>query len=525
MQLLLVVTLIIFFWTDFFFISYLLSQRHRDNVAYLAMLCIAVSFYLLGYLMEITAPDVSGVNAALLVSNIGIASMAPLSLLAILQICDYKFNYKVGFALTALHVLLVFLAVLTNANHTFFYTSLEVTHAEWTQITLGKGPLYFYNQIVAAFCAVLSYIALGLRFYTWSPRMRRLMFLIGFGSFITLIANLFNVLSLLPNRLDITPFAYFITIVFYFVGVLRNNLYRLVPIATDRAVRTMDDALIILDQDGCYLYSNKAAVHLFPKLADTPISTQLRHIENWPLGSNTNIVSGQSSFEISSKEKGTRYYRSNVSVVTNAGEALGWSIVIRDVTETVDLMQSLERLAITDPLTNLYNRRHFVDLADREMARARRTFSKLSFIMFDLDYFKRVNDTYGHSAGDKVLSSISLAVRQQLRPEDILARYGGEEFIILAPNTNKEGAIIFAERLRQVVSETIIEYEGHIIQMNASFGVTECQPTDSLQTAINAADTAMYAAKTSGRNCVQFYELEQQNTIDRKRSIHSETTT
>lgn len=122
--------------------------------------------------------------------------------------------------------------------------------------------------------------------------------------------------------------------------------------------------------------------------------------------------------------------------------------------------------------------------------------------MFDIDHFKEVNDKYGHAAGDAVLVAISEAVQSVLRASDTLSRYGGEEFTILSTNTDIHGARVFAERLRQVIENLAVPFEGEIIRVKASFGVSEFEPGDDIDDAVEAADQAMYVAKTTGRNRV-----------------------
>ncbi len=485
----------------FFFLSVLVAHKNLNKMQYIAVICVALTFYLLGYLLEINAPTAEAAGTALLVANLGIPALPIFSLLVVIQICDYKFLRRWMGIAAALHSFLLFCLIFFNQYHKLYYTYVSITHAQWTQVSTGHGPFYIYNQLVATLCVLASYVLLGKRFSDWGPRMRRLMAFVAIGSALAFIANILNVLGVFSNRLDLTPFAYFITLLFYFLAIYYNRIYDLVPLATERAISTMDNGFIILDQDGNYLYANQSARTLFPDFDTTPVCTSIADVKNWPL--TDTIEPGKYTFTLPS-DTGEKVYRASVSVVSDGSNTLGWSIVIRDNTETVHLMQSLEHLALTDSLTGIYNRRHFEELAQREIALAQRSLAPLSIIMFDLDHFKRVNDTYGHLAGDKVLASISHAVLARLRPGDIFARYGGEEFIILAPNTNKKGAIAFANRLRQLVADTPVTYQENVIMMKASFGVTEWEQGNDLHAAISAADNDMYAAKTAGRNRVKF---------------------
>ena len=165
------------------------------------------------------------------------------------------------------------------------------------------------------------------------------------------------------------------------------------------------------------------------------------------------------------------------------------------------LSNKLSNMAYTDSLTHIYNRLHFAHFLDSEIDKVKRYGGTFSIIFFDLDHFKRVNDTYGHSMGDEVLEQITKIVSSANRSADIFARYGGEEFIILAPETDLSGAMIHAERLRHDIEKFTFNTVGHL---TSSFGVTEFRPeTDTIEKLLDRVDAALYQAKDYGRNRVE----------------------
>ncbi len=173
------------------------------------------------------------------------------------------------------------------------------------------------------------------------------------------------------------------------------------------------------------------------------------------------------------------------------------------------LIKRLEELATTDQKTQLLNATTWQDGAQREISRAEREKGSFGAMMIDLDHFKRINDTYGHLAGDDVLKAVAAVVKQETRAHDLVGRFGGEEFVALLPSTSKEDAIVTAERIRQRVSELIISTttnEGEAVDIKrqtASIGVA-CYPLDgaSIEEVMASADAAVYAAKDGGRNRV-----------------------
>jgi diguanylate cyclase (GGDEF)-like protein len=158
-------------------------------------------------------------------------------------------------------------------------------------------------------------------------------------------------------------------------------------------------------------------------------------------------------------------------------------------------------LAVTDDLTGLYNRRGFLELAQREFERARRFGRPLGAIMFDIDNFKTVNDTQGHSAGNQVLAELARLCQNEMREVDLLGRYGGDEFVALLPETSLEGAAQAAERLGRAVARATHTTGRADVQITISLGVAVlADESGSLAELIDHADIAMYQAKQNGRN-------------------------
>ncbi len=176
-----------------------------------------------------------------------------------------------------------------------------------------------------------------------------------------------------------------------------------------------------------------------------------------------------------------------------------------DITELKQRELELERLAATDHLTGAMNRRRFLQASERELRRGRRYGVPLSVLLFDIDRFKQVNDTYGHAAGDEVLRHVVKVAKETLREHDLLCRYGGEEFAVLFPETDSAAAEVAAQRLRVAIEKTKVKTEAGPVNVTASFGGTQIEVhEDSLESALSRADSGLYAAKHDGRNRVVF---------------------
>lgn len=180
---------------------------------------------------------------------------------------------------------------------------------------------------------------------------------------------------------------------------------------------------------------------------------------------------------------------------------LGRVWFFRDITERKRFENNLLDMSHRDPLTGVANRRFFHERAAEEIARARRFGRQLSFIMVDIDHFKRINDRWGHAAGDKVLKNLCASAQAVLRQVDIFARVGGEEFAVLVPDTNLDGAFELAERLRRHVEGQAVAEGGDTMTYTISAGVATLAPGDALaEDVLQRADEALYAAKHAGRN-------------------------
>jgi diguanylate cyclase (GGDEF)-like protein len=167
------------------------------------------------------------------------------------------------------------------------------------------------------------------------------------------------------------------------------------------------------------------------------------------------------------------------------------------------LIHKLNDMTIIDPLTNLFNRRHLINLLSASMTQARRQPHDLAIAMLDIDHFKRCNDTYGHVCGDEVLRQVGERIKLSIRNEvDLPARYGGEEFVVIMPYTDMDRAMIVAERVRSDIMDSGMIWEDKKISITCSLGVAEYVDGETVEQFIDRADMALYQAKRTGRNQV-----------------------
>jgi len=216
---------------------------------------------------------------------------------------------------------------------------------------------------------------------------------------------------------------------------------------------------------------------------------------------------GVASIEISFLSNDGRFMTLHISAVTvmdeNADFA-GYIGSIHDISERKSIESHLRKAAETDELTGLNNRRYFFERAKREIERARRHGFPVSVIMMDIDHFKRVNDLHGHVSGDKVLQKMASICLNSIRSTDVVARFGGEEFVILLPDANIDTVKLRAEIIRQRIEEASFETDQGALNVTVSLGVaTTDDGTGGIMELIERADSALYTAKSKGRNRVE----------------------
>ncbi|NMG55470.1 GGDEF domain-containing protein [Aromatoleum aromaticum] len=278
------------------------------------------------------------------------------------------------------------------------------------------------------------------------------------------------------------------------------------------------DAIITIDEHGTIQSFNLCAERMFGRSAESMIGQKLHPIipERYRRLHDDGVSrvsrSGETPFDGETREfhalrKDGSEFPIELTVASWFGEdrRLSFIGIIRDITERKRLEAELRQLATTDPLTGILNRRRFTELTTQEIHRAHRLRHPLTLIMLDIDWFKRINDAFGHTVGDCVIQSLASACASELREIDILGRLGGEEFAVVLPELGASGSLEVAERLRQKVEGLQITLnDGRIVRFTCSLGVAVLKDTDqSPDTLLVRADNALYRAKRDGRNCVR----------------------
>ena len=280
------------------------------------------------------------------------------------------------------------------------------------------------------------------------------------------------------------------------------------------------DAIVVFNEDQTIRFVNRAAEAMFGWPGEASIGMPLgalipeRFRETHMALANGFAASGdharfmldRNATIFGLRSDGTEFPVS-VSILKSRDDAgLALVAIVRDITAQKSLEQELEKLAGTDPLTGINNRRSFIARAEEECARAVRYGNSMALAMIDIDRFKDVNDKYGHAMGDQVLCEVVRIFREGIRKPDIFGRWGGEEFALLLPETNEQSALVLLQRLRYDVADNRFNPQDSLtvpLHFTVSIGVAGFRPREeTLEELINRADQGLYSAKQSGRNKV-----------------------
>lgn len=495
-------------------ISYFAWRKGRSKVARCcSILMIAASFYSFGYAFEIANSSLQNVKFWLRIEYIGIPFIAVLWLILVIHYTGYEeYLNKHIYILLFIIPLVTFVLHYTNDFHHLFYKDMRMNYKSlFPLVELTKGPAYWVH-IFYTYIVLIIGMTLFFKMYLSSVKVvREQIIMMILGTAAPWILNVIYVLGMSWYNIDLEPFGFALSGIFYSWAIYKFNLLRLTPIALSKVFESMKDGVILLDFENNITNFNNSAKKIIPELGELNSGgNKVQDIfRNYPEILNCLDYNEVSDCQLCVHDiSGQKYFDFSITTVYESEDViLGRIMVLSDITRQREMVLRLDKLASTDELTQLYNRRHFYERCQSEIDRATRYGRPLSFIIFDIDHFKSINDNYGHHVGDLVLKHISNICKSNMRSSDIVARYGGEEFAVLLPETTTDIAITIAEKLRQLINSK--PYIGDDLKVNitSSFGVHgfNGHKDEKLSELMIKADRALYKAKNYGRNRVVLY--------------------
>nr|WP_240940795.1 diguanylate cyclase [Planosporangium flavigriseum] len=424
---------------------------------------------------------------------------------------------------------------LTNPWHHWFYASAQLIGSP--PVLAPRPGWAFYAHTAYSYTLLALVIIVMVRSLVRAPRAYRRHFAWPLVAFLPpLVGNVVTVLFMKEGKtVGLTPIFFTITAAVCCWALFRQALPDLVPVAGRQILETISDAVIVIDRSWRVLDVNPAAKRLIRRLQPTTSGTIVGLSARDVLGMDWALAADSESEYVMTAADGARVDLNirHSPLYDNSNNVIGWVLVAHDVTErnrqrhelrvtneelrqqllaVEQLRADLAELVTRDSLTGLHNRRYLIDVLEREVARARTGFQPLSVVMLDIDHFKRVNDRYGHAVGDEVITATAQRIVALIEEGETAARYGGEEFLLVLPGCTAERARKRAEALREMCERSPLLIGGEVVISTISAGVAESLSSDGPAALIDAADQALYVAKTLGRNRVEMARMSTATT-------------
>lgn len=489
------------------------KQTHFSGIKAFILSSWASAIYTFGFALELSGSTLQQINLWIKIEYLGMPFIAPSGLLMVMHFTglDRLIKRKL---VTVLYTIpfLTTLIVWTNEYHHLFYKSVYLRPNTPTPLVdVVMGPWYIVHGSFTFGCLLA---AICLMLWQWK-RMKRvyhrqmLTILIGFS--IPTLGSFLYLMGLTPYGMDPVPIIMSVTSVLYIWAILSRGMLTAAPIARENLFESMREGVLVTDLSDMLVDYNRAAAEMVQGLDASAIGKPLAQLF---LTAGKDAISYVMDAEPLLREErelpwnnGDKigYYQIRSSPVQKQGGHLaGQMIMLIDVTERTLLQDKLRQLATMDSLTGIYNRTYLLELSHELLAEATLKQASLSIILLDIDFFKSINDRYGHQYGDIALQHITEVCSRHMREGDVFGRYGGEEFVICLPGTSLNQAGALSNTIRQDIEESTLFTSIGPISVTASFGVVEAVHPDvvTLEELLSQADHALYTSKRNGRNAV-----------------------
>jgi diguanylate cyclase (GGDEF)-like protein len=482
-------------------------QRRRlaSEAPIFSLLIASAALYCFGYAQEMAQTTVAGAAFWLHIEYLGIPWSPGLWLLCARRHCGMRSRTVLLFTIPVI----AFVAQETNSLHHFYIRSMDMLpRGPFWVLDMHRGPLSWLH---------IGYLNFGLLYGGWLYIARRkqggrtlLQTAVVVGSSLAPLGGYMVYLAgWSPWGLDLGPLMMSVTVVFGYIAVFRFGLMDLMPMARSLVFHSMRDAVIVTDLQGRLVDFNPAARELMPLLDEAKTGQELTCVLNGSSELVDALLGPDGTQRLALSWQGeTQHFDVRVFPLYRDKQRAGSAAILANITAQVRLMDELQHSAETDALTGVANRRSFLTSIQRECARCARHGEPFSVAVLDVDNFKAVNDGNGHHVGDSVLLIVADRILQCLRESDLLSRFGGDEFAILFPQTDAEGALDVAERIREIVAASAVDVDGERVRATVSIGVATQDEADGTnwEQLLKQADKALYDAKARGRNQVAAWD-------------------
>ncbi|WP_366289260.1 histidine kinase N-terminal 7TM domain-containing protein [Paenibacillus sp. AN1007] len=485
-------------------------RAHFPNASIFILYTASLSVYTFGYAIGLASNTLEQMKFWNIVQYIGMPVSAPLGLILMIRYTGRKLSKWLTSALFIIPSITVLL-VTTNDWHHLYYKRVWLREDSTIPVmAMDIGQWYVVHGAFTFSCLLCAGLILIAQWRHTKKMYRRQLLTLIVSQIIPMVAAFVYLIGVTPLGLDPVPVLMCVTSSMYIWAILSSRLLTIVPIAKESIFESMREGVIVLDSSYRLVDFNKSLRLMLPEIETTMIGQPLNDIWLKLAGETFPVEYGREGLQTDlywQLDGETVCYQVRTSYVFNHNaEVVGILIMVIDITEQRFLQEQLKQLAYFDGLTKIYNRTQFLNKGRELLQEAQLSLKPISFILFDIDHFKRINDTYGHDAGDQALIHVVSVCNRYLSSDMLFARYGGEEFVIALPNMTLVEAHGLAEQLRIALLHQPLDLQNESITLTSSFGVAQCShESDTLESLLHNADHALYESKRDGRNAVRVH--------------------
>lgn len=488
--------------------------KRRDFLEARTFITIAATsaIYIFGYALELTSSSLPEISFWIKVEYLGLPFIAPTSLIMFLHFVGLgklasRRNRIFLFIIPALTALLS----TTNDMHHLHYREIYLranTPSPVADIIIGPWYIvhgsFTFGCLLACVCILLSKWRKMIRGNLWQ------MIALLTGSLLPMAASFSYLMGFTLYGMDPVPVVMCLTALLYMWAIWSKGMLRAAPLARESLFENMQDGVLIVDTGGRLIDFNPAVWSMTGNFASSVIGKPVAQLVE-PVSKEAAAFIRESVPAMQSEQKVTWDNRGQLSyyllrsspVLKRDGRFIGRIIQLVDMTEQTVLQEKLRVLATTDGLTQIFNRSYFMEKSREALELCSKQNIPLSFILFDIDHFKKINDRYGHNLGDAALRHIVAVCSRHLEEPYLFGRYGGEEFVLCTPGLSLLEAGKLADEIRKDIAQSPLESSSGLISITSSFGVAEFSEDEhTLEELLSQADQALYASKHGGRNRV-----------------------
>lgn len=478
-----------------------ITKAKVKYLRYLSLLSLGVTIYAFGYVLEINSESLADIKFWNLIQTAGFLSYP---IFWFLMGLDYtgRMGKDEQKKVALLFVLPIISFILRIMDSPLIYSDFQVVEKYGMYFAYMTRGWWYQAHGVYLFVLLIATVVIFYLEYKRGKRYeRKKMAILFFSSFLPFVGLILNMIHFMDFYIDYAIMMLPISLALIFVAILHYDWLEMRSLAREQAFESNQDGLLIVNEEGDIIDYNEEVKTIF--WMEKREFLRLTVMDLFALGSDEKIPLeklGNYKLNLDNGIK-VKHYEVRIQRLKQGTVNKGYIINFRDNTEREILHHQLQQLANIDSLSGLNNRRSFLDYSEKIVEHSLLNKTPCSMLMLDVDYFKSVNDTYGHHVGDAVIRKLSQLLRQNFRKDDGIGRMGGEEFAVILPSTNLQEAVNKAETFRKILEKAKLTDEFPLLRVTCSIGVTELgENIKSVESLLHYADKALYRSKDEGRN-------------------------